>query len=476
MCANILNFNKQPTCHINSDYLVWHQNQVFVAETTDNAPRSGEMKEVKCRVKSSKDLESLENVNEKDLIVKRDAKTNSSFLHSVINMIGMLIGLGQLSTPYALQNGGWTSSFLLVSIGIACAYTSHILGKCLQKNPKSKDYKDIGHHAFGTKGRILAESFIYMEIFMALVSYTISLHDNLTAVFSTIGMHMGWSPAVHLSTSQMLTAVAVAVALPSLWLRDLSSISFLSIAGIVMSLLIFVTVAWTAVFGGVKVEYGIPALRVWNIPAISGLYIFSYAGHIVFPNIYTAMNDPSKFTKVSIASFSVVTTLYTSLAFMGAKLFGPQVNSQITLSMPPNHASTKIALWATVITPMTKYALEFAPFAIEMERNLPDSMKPRTKMFVRGIIGSIMLLIILLLALSVPYFEHVLSLTGSMVSVGICVIFPCVFYMKIFWGEITRPVMILNGGLVAVGVILGLFGAVSSSKSLFQSLQRGHSA
>ncbi|XP_073136174.1 amino acid transporter AVT1H [Henckelia pumila] len=467
MWAKILNFNKQHTCPINSDYLVSHQNQVFATETTDDAPRPVETKEVKCRVESSKDLESLENVDEKDLTGKCDAKTNSSFLHSVINMIGMLIGLGQLSTPYALQKGGWASSFLLVSLGVACAYTSDLLGKCLQKNPKSKDYKDIGHHAFGTKGRILTKSFIYMEIFMALVSYTISLHDNLAVVFSTIGMH---------TPSQMLTAVAVAVALPSLWLRDLSSISFLSTGGIVMSLLIFVTVAWTAAFGGVKAQYEIPALRVRNIPAISGLYIFSYAGHIVFPNIYTAMKDPSKFTKVSIASFSFVTTLYISLAFMGAKLFGPQVNSQITLSMPPSRAATKIALWATVLTPMTKYALEFAPFAIEMERNLPNSMKPRTKMVVRGIIGSIMLLIILFLALSVPYFEHVLSLTGSLVSVGICVVFPCVFYMKIFWGEITRPVMILNGGLVAAGVIMGAFGTVSSSKSLFQSLQRGHSA
>lgn len=198
-----------------------------------------------------------------------------------------------------MQNGGWTSSFLLGSLGVACAYTSLLLGRCLQKNPKSKDYKDIGHHAFGRKGRILAKSFIYMEIFMSLVSYTISLHDNLAVVFSTISMHMGWAPAAHFSTSQILTVIAVAVALPSLWLRDLSTISFLSIGGIVMSLLIFVTVAWTAVFAGVKAEYGIPVLRVRNIPAISGLYIFGYTGHVVFPNIYTAMKDPSKFTKVS---------------------------------------------------------------------------------------------------------------------------------------------------------------------------------
>ncbi|CAA2960340.1 vacuolar amino acid transporter 1 [Olea europaea subsp. europaea] len=81
--------------------------------------------------------------------------------------------------------------------------------------------------------------------------------------------------------------------------QGLSSISFQSTGGILMSLLIFVKVACTAIFGGVKANHSIPTLQLSNIPAISGLYIFSYAGHILFHNIYTAMKDPSKFTKAS---------------------------------------------------------------------------------------------------------------------------------------------------------------------------------
>ncbi|KAL8491906.1 hypothetical protein ACS0TY_023486 [Phlomoides rotata] len=416
----------------------------------------------------SKDLESL-GEKEKGILV-HEGQTNSSFLHAVINMVGMLIGLGQLSTPYALQNGGWISSFLLLGLGATCTYSACLLGKCMQKNPKSRDYKDIGNQAFGSKGKNIATTFIYLEIFMALVSYTISLHDNLATVFTGVHLSSNWA---RLSTSQLLAAIAVFVALPTLWLRDLSSISFLSTAGILMSLLIFTTVACTAIFGGVGAHHYIPPLNLHKIPAISGLYIFSFAGHIVFPNIYTAMNDPSNFTKVCIVSFSLVTTLYTTLAFMGAKMFGPQVSSQITLSMPQNHIITKIALWATVLTPMTKYALEFTPFAIQLQQSLPHSMKARTRMILRGTVGSILLLIILVLALAVPYFEHVLSLTGSLVSVGICIVFPCAFYTKIFWGGIRRPVLMLNVVLIAFGVVIGAFGTFSSLKSLIRSLQRG---
>ncbi|KAF3457080.1 hypothetical protein FNV43_RR01737 [Rhamnella rubrinervis] len=378
-------------------------------------------------------------------------QANCSFTRAVINMIGMLIGFG-----------------------MTCAYTTHVLGKCLDKNPKSRSFTDIGQHAFGSKGRVLATTFICTEIFMALVSYTISLHDNIITIFSGTHLNLQWAK---LSTSQVLTVIAVLVSLPSLWLRDLSTISFLSFGGILMSLIIFTSVACTAIFGGVKANQKIPALQLQNIPAISGLYIFSYAGHIVFPDLYKAMKDPSKFTKVSMVSFSLVTLLYIVMAFMGAKLFGPQVNPQITLSMPPHLIVTKIALWATVLTQMTKYALEFAPFAIQLEHNiLPNSVSSKTKMIIRASVVSVLLLIILALALSVPYFEHALGLTGSLVSVGICVILPCVFYIKICWGQISKPILILNFFIISLGCFLGAFGTISSCKALIKILRKAHSA
>lgn len=406
--------------------------------------------------------------------IEQHSRADGSFLHCVINMSGMLIGLGQLSTPYALETGGWTTVLLILGLGAICAYSAHLLGKCLDKNPKSKSYTDIGYFAFGNKGRIIAACFIYLEIFMVLVSYTISLHDNIITVFKGTRIQL---PNFVLPPSQLLTIIAVLVALPSLWLRDLSSISFLSSGGILMSALIYMSVACTAIFGfgGVEANKNIPALNARKIPAVSGLYIFSFAGHIVFPNLYKAMKDPAKFTKVSIVSFASVTSLYVTLAFMGAKLFGPQVNPQITLSMPQHHIATKIALWATVLTPMTKYALEFAPFAIQLEHSLPSSMSSRMKLLTRGVVGSILLLIILVLALSVPYFEHVLSLTGSLVSVGICIILPCTFYIKISWAHISKTALILNVCLIAFGSILGIMGTISSATSLAESLLKSHS-
>ncbi|GAB2210049.1 hypothetical protein Droror1_Dr00015302 [Drosera rotundifolia] len=437
-----------------------HKNQV-TSEGSCSSCVEEENKSCKC---DSGDKE----INTKDQCIDdHPTKANSSFTHAVINMVGMLIGLGQLSTPYGLENGGWVSAFLIIGLGIASAYSTHLLGRCLDKNPKLRSYTDIGDQAFGRKGKILAATFIYLEIFMSLVSYTISLHDNLNRAFSGAKLSVS---LLGLPKSQLLTLIAVLVALPSLWLRDLSSISFLSTGGILMSILIFVSVASTAAFG-VKANHSIPILQIEKIPGISGLYIFGYAGHIVFPNIYKAMKDPHKFTKVAIVSFATVTTLYVALAFMGAKLYGPALNAQITLSMPPHLLVTKLALWATVLTPMTKYALEFAPFAIQLDHNLPTSLGSRTRRIIRGGVGSILLLLILALALTVPYFHHVLGLTGSLVSVAICIIMPCTFYIKIFQGEIQKPYLILNLGFIILAYVLGVVGTVSSSKALIQTMK-----
>ncbi|CAF1887014.1 BnaC02g06830D [Brassica napus] len=406
----------------------------------------------------------------KELGLSHEASENSSVLHSVINMVGMLIGLGQLSMPYAVESGGWISIFLLISLGVLTTYTSHILGNCLRRNPKSKSYSDIGYSAFGRHGHLLASLFIYLEIFMALVSYTISLHDNIAAAFPATftNLHNGSFPAAK------LTAVAVAIALPSLWIRNLSSISFLSSGGILMSAVIFMSVVYTAVFGGVLDDGRIPVLRLRNIPTVSGVYLFGFGGHIVFPNLYTSMKDPSKFTKVSIVSFATVTALYTALAITGAKMFGPNINPQVTLSLPKHLLVTKIALWATVLTPMTKYALEFAPLAIQLERSLPLTMSDRTKLVTRGLVGSTLLLVILALALTVPYFGYVLSLTGSLVSVTIAVILPCAFYVKICWDGMSKFTRAANVVFVVFGCVLGVLGSFDSSKLLVNKLVRVH--
>ncbi|KAH9326979.1 hypothetical protein KI387_007157 [Taxus chinensis] len=395
----------------------------------------------------------------------------SSFFRTTINLLGIMLGLGLLSTPYALEEGGWMSLVILFALAIICSYTAFALAGCLECDPKVLNYQDIGNQAFGIKGRVIVSTFLYVEIIFIAIGYTISLGDNIAAIF--VDTQLNISSWLHLTTPRFLTIIAVLVILPTLWLRDLSVISFLSFGGVVTSLLLMLALTWTGIFGEVGFRQEVPLINMERISVSTGLYAFCYAGHVVFPTIYRSMKDPSKFGRVILISFVIVTAVYSGFACMGATMFGSLVESQITLNMPKHLLVTKLALWATVITPMSKYALQLSPVARELENIVASAWKPKGRMVTRVFIVSFLLLSILAMALALPYFGYVLSLTGSFLSITMSIILPCVFYIKIKRKTISVRMVLLNIFFILIGLVLSISGTIASAKNLIESIH-GH--
>ncbi|MCL7022490.1 hypothetical protein MKW94_018076 [Papaver nudicaule] len=394
-----------------------------------------------------------------------EPKATSTSFTTLLNLIGLLIGLGQLSTAYALQNGGWASVFILIGLFFLGAYTSHLLGLCLATDVRLKSYADIGFLAFGRTGRYVSLFFVNMESFMALVSFTISMTDNLNQVLDGYKLHIS---LFNLTTAQSLTVIAIIVCIPSVWLKNLDSISFISTISIILSFLICIVLACTCFFGGVKANQHIDVFQVKNIFSVSGLYIFNIASHMAIPNVYRSMADPAAFPIISFVSFTVVSALYTFLAFLGAKMFGPGVSSQVTLSMPKHLVFTKIGLWAAVIVPMTKYVFFTVPMASEVERHLPAKMALWKRTVIRSAAGSLFLIIVLVLAITIPFFATVLGLTGSLVSIFISVILPIAFYLKIFRHRISLASLVIHLIIVAICLVIGIMGVISNTKSIIK--------
>lgn len=66
----------------------------------------------------------------------------------------MLCGVGILSTPYAIKQGGWLGLVILFVFAALSYYTGVLLAYCLDSEPGLETYPDIGQAAFGTAGRI----------------------------------------------------------------------------------------------------------------------------------------------------------------------------------------------------------------------------------------------------------------------------------------------------------------------------------
>ena len=101
------------------------------------------------------------------------------------------------------------------------------------------------------------------------------------------------------------------------------------------------------------------------------------------------------------------------MAVMGYVMYGPSVNSQVTLNLPARKLSTKIAVYTTLINPLTKYALVEMPIANALEEWFHVINK---RFMISVLIRTVIVISTVVVALTVPFFGYVVALIGSFLS------------------------------------------------------------
>ncbi|KAF8089847.1 hypothetical protein N665_0496s0053 [Sinapis alba] len=383
----------------------------------------------------------------------------STLSQSVLNGVNVLCGGALLTMPYALKEGGWLGLLILLSFGIITYYTAILLKRCLENSPGVHTYPDIGQAAFGTTGRILLSIFLYADLYATCVEYIIMMSDNLSGMFPNTSLYIA---GISLNSNQVFAITTTLIVLPTVWLRDLSLLSYISAGGVFSSILLALCLFWVGSVGGVGFHLQGQVLDLTNLPVAIGIYGFGFGGHSVLPNIYSSMKEPSKFPVVLFMSFGFCTLFYIAISVCGYTMFGEAIQSQFTLNMPQHFTSSKIAVWTAVITPMTKYPLTLTPVLLSLEELLPSSTRKMGSKGVSILIRTILVLSTLVVALTVPFFATVAALIGSFVAMLIAVIFPCFCYLKIMKGRLTNFHMAICIFIIIVGVVGGCCGTYSA--------------
>ncbi|EOA23955.1 hypothetical protein CARUB_v10017172mg [Capsella rubella] len=390
---------------------------------------------------------------------------DSSFGQAVLNGVNVLCGVGILSTPYAVKEGGWLGLIILFAFGILCFYTGLLLRYCLDSHPDLQTYPDIGHAAFGSFGRILVSIILYLELYAMSVEYIILESDNLSSMFPNATLSIGGFQldAPHLFA--LLTTLAV---LPTVWLRDLSVLSYISAGGVIASVLVVLCLFWIGVVDDVGIHSKGTPLNLATLPVSVGLYGYCYSGHGVFPNIYTSMAKPSQFPAVLLTCFGICTLMYAGVAVMGYSMFGESTESQFTLNMPQDLVASKIALWTTVVNPFTKYALTLSPVAMSLEELIPSNHgKSR---FYAITIRSALAFSTLLVGLAIPFFGLVMSLIGSFLTMLITLILPPACFLSIVRSKVTPTQVTICILIMIVGAVCSVIGTYSALAKIIEKL------
>lgn len=140
--------------------------------------------------------------------------------------------------------------------------------------------------------------------------------------------------------------------------------------------------------------------------------------------------------------FAFSTFNYAFKGITGYLMYGDALESQITLNPPSGKISTKIAIYTTLVNPVVKYALMLAPVAeaIEHELGLRAAAAANGRaLFLRILVRTALVAGTVAVAVAVPFFGEVVSLTGALLNSSVSLLLPCLCYLRLRAKLVIRP-------------------------------------
>ncbi|TKY65181.1 Amino acid transporter ANTL1 [Spatholobus suberectus] len=188
----------------------------------------------------------------------------------------------------------------------------------------------------------------------------------------------------------------------------------------------------------------------------------------VFPTLYNSMTNKHQFSNVLLVCFVLTTAGYASMAVIGYLMFGPEVESQVTLNLPLNKVSSNLAIYTTLVNPISKFALMVTPITHALKDLLPRTNRNRvTSIFV----STVLVISITIVAFTVPFFGYLMSLVGAFLSVTASILLPCLCYLKISYTYRKfgcETVVIV--AIIIVAIVMGISGTYISVMKIIHHL------
>ncbi|KAG3108114.1 hypothetical protein PI125_g12106 [Phytophthora idaei] len=391
--------------------------------------------------------------------------SKGSIRGSVFNLAGATLGAGALSLPYAVAVSGLGFAVAqLVLAAVLTVYTIRLLIRA-EDITKLKSYEDLAMHCFGTKITIFVEVNILVFCFGISVAYLVTLGDIITPLGELcFGMQ-----SIFAQRWVLMTISCGTIMLPLSMMKDISSLQFSSILGVLSIIFLVVAVAIRSImYASVN---GIPEDISWAIDLSRGpnfmlsvpIVMFAFTCQVNVFSIYTELQRPCirRMNKVVDRATLISFLVYLSIGVVAYLAFGPQLaepkyKGNILLSFPLNDTLIAISRAAITFTVAVAFPLNIFPcrFTIDMMffSNSEDSWSRHVA------VTSSLVLLALLLAIFCPSINVVFGIIGGTCSTVVCFCFPAAFILKLEEGPLLGPKKIGPVLLFIGAIVIGFVG------------------
>lgn len=421
-----------------------------------------------------------------------ESGTGITVAQAVYNVVNVYVGLGLLSKPYAVAEGGWTS---VVALALLCA-VANVTGKLIVRGfaklpAKDRTYAGLGEKAFGPFGRWLVLFVVTLEFCGALMVVLIFVWKN------ALLLAPWYLPDAFISVGTVAVVTTLA-ATPTVWALDFGAIAGIGLLGVVASVLIVGTLVLVACYSATKLVVAAmppPPLELplvgQGLPIAIGIFVLSLGGHAALPGVYASMAEPHRFDHMLDISIAAMFVIYVSVGLAGwityGWLKGQYVDVLITTNMAhdtsggivplklPGHWGERhmslestimtlavVAKSFTAISPVTSVLSELPemlilgqPSGSGMAHEVARHQKQQR------ILRTVLLWIVAAAAYPCAIYPHGLALveavTGAMCSMLASLALPCACWAAVYRDEIPRSQAI---AAIAVAVTAAIGGAV----------------
>lgn len=362
---------------------------------------------------------------------------------TIFNSVNVLIGVGLLALPVGIMKAGWVYGIpILLICGLTTYWTATLLSKSMDTDETIMTYADLGYVSYGPVAKAIICLLFTVDLLGAGVALVVLFSDSLYAL---LGDEEVW-------TSTRFKILSFFVLTPFTFM-PLPVLSIFSLLGILSTISITILVM---VCGFLKPNAPGSLLDVMptnlypksfiDLLLAIGILMAPFGGHAIFPNLKTDMRHPYKFTKTLGTTYAITLITDTSMGVLGFLMFGQKCSNEITDTLLK---TSGYPLWCyplisglICMIPLAKTPLNAKPIISTLDVLFGVSTISASKF--RETINTLGRLIIrigvnavfVILAILFPEFDKIIGMLGASICFIICIILPCLFYIKLCGSKI----------------------------------------